>query len=84
MKPGQIVIATAGKEKLQKFVVVKVEDKFVYLANGKRLKASKPKKKSLIHIRLCKGEVVDLTEKELLEERVNAKIRNGLKRSKDV
>lgn len=84
MRIGQIVIATAGKEKLQRFVVVKAEGNFVYLADGKRLKAIKPKKKSLKHIKLCKGEMVDLTEGELLEERVNAKIRNGLKRSKNV
>ena len=84
MKIGQIVIATAGKEKLQTFVVVKAEGNFVYLADGKRLKAIKPKKKSLKHIKQCKGEMVDLTEGELLEERVNAKIRNGLKRSKNV
>ena len=84
MKIGQIVIATAGKEQLQSFVVVKLEDKFVYLADGKRLKAAKPKKKSLKHIKICKGKMIDLAESELLEERVNAKIRNGLKRSENV
>lgn len=84
MEIGQIVIATAGKEKLQKFVVVKMQENFLYLADGKRLKADKPKKKSLKHIKVCKGEKIDLSEQELCEQSVNAKIRNALKRSNNV
>ena len=84
MEIGQIVIAMAGKEKLQKFVVVKMQENFLYLADGKRLKAEKPKKKSLKHVKICKGEKIDLSAEELSEQRVNAKIRNALKRSINV
>lgn len=78
MQIGNKVKALKGKESGKEFVVVRIDGKFVYLADGKRLKAEKPKKKSLQHIVLCKGEL-PLDEVELLEERVNAKIRKFLK-----
>lgn len=78
MQIGSKVKALRGKESGKEFVVVRIDEKFVYLADGKRLKAQKPKKKSLQHIVLCKGEL-PLDEVELLEERVNAKIKKFLK-----
>ena len=78
MRAGNIVFALAGKEKGGIYVVVKIEDKFVYLADGKRLKADKPKKKSLKHVKMFdKG----IDESEVLDknERVNAKFRKVLK-----
>ena len=51
-KIGNVVIATAGKEKGQLLVIVNLDDKYAYLSDGKRLKASKPKKKSFKHIKL--------------------------------
>ncbi len=78
MKIGKKVKALRGKESGKEYVVVRADEKYVYLADGKRLKAEKPKKKSLQHIVLCNGEL-PLYEGELLEERVNAKIRKFLK-----
>ena len=78
MRAGNIVLALAGKEKGGIYVVVKIDDKFVYLADGKRLKADKPKKKSLKHVKMFdKG----IDECEVLDknERVNAKFRKILK-----
>lgn len=78
MKIGNVVLATAGKEKGQIFVIVKLDDKYVYLSDGKRLKATKPKKKSYKHIK--KYTLKSLKESEVLDknERVNAKIRKFL------
>ena len=45
MKIGNVVLATAGKEKGQIFVIVKLDDKYVYLSDGKRLKATSLRKK---------------------------------------
>ena len=75
---GNVVEATAGKEKGQLFVVVGLNDKYAYLSDGKRLKASKPKKKSFKHIKMFCSKV--LSEAELLDEneRINAKIRKIL------
>ena len=78
MKKGCVVEALAGKEKGQIFVVINLDDKYAYLSDGKRLKASKPKKKSLKHIKLFCSNF--LSEAELLDqnERINAKIRKFL------
>jgi len=84
MENGNIVIAQAGKEKGERLVVVRQDEKYVYLADGKRLKADKPKKKSLKHIKICGKEKLTLDAEELKLERVNAKIREFLKRSKHV
>lgn len=86
MKIGNVVLATAGKEKGQLFVIVKLDDKYAYLSDGKRLKTIKPKKKSFKHIKLYGSEA--LSEDQVLDknERVNALIRKFLskKRSEHV
>lgn len=86
MKIGNVVTALAGKEKGQIFVIVRLDDKYAYLSNGKRLKRDKPKKKSLKHIKLYDEEA--LTEGVLADknQRVDALIRKFLskKRSEHV
>ena len=78
MKIGQVVQASAGKEKGQIFVIINIDDKYAYLSDGKRLKTSKPKKKSFKHLK--KFGSYFLNEADLLDqnERVNAKIRKFL------
>lgn len=82
MEIGSIVKACAGKEKGEIFVVVATEGNFVYLADGKRLKKEKPKKKSLKHVKLFGSE--KLTPDIVLDtnERVNAKIRKFLQQKR--
>ena len=82
MEIGSIVKAFAGKEKGEIFVVVATEGNFVYLADGKRLKKEKPKKKSLKHVKLFGSE--KLTQEDVLDtnERVNAKIRKFLQQKR--
>ena len=41
IKIGNVVEATAGKEKGGLFVVVGLNDKYAYLSDGKRLKTKK-------------------------------------------
>ncbi len=79
MEKGFVVKAIAGKEKNQVFVVVDVNDKFVFIADGKRLRVNKPKKKSVKHIQ--KVSTKKFSEDELLvkDEKVNASIRKFLK-----
>ncbi|MBE7073554.1 MAG: hypothetical protein E7379_00415 [Clostridiales bacterium] len=78
MEKGCVVKALAGKEKGQIFVLINLDDKYAYLSDGKRLKASKPKRKSFKHIKVFCSRV--LSEAELIDqnERVNAKIRKIL------
>ena len=77
-KIGSAVMALAGKEKGQIFVIVRLDDKYAYLSDGKRLRKNKPKKKSLKHISLYDSQT--LGENEVLDEneRVNALIRKFL------
>ena len=47
---GSVVKAKAGRDKEGFFVVVKSEDKWVFIADGKRRKVESPKKKNLLHL----------------------------------
>lgn len=79
MEKGEVVIATAGKEKNQKFVVVDVKENYVFLADGKRLKVNKPKKKSAKHIQKCSTKEFPADELLIRDEKVNCAIRKFLK-----
>lgn len=83
MKIGSVVLATAGKEKGGLYVVVQMDEKYVYLADGKRLSAFKPKKKSFKHVKLF--ELNGLTQEEVQDanQRVNAKIKKYLNSKKE-
>ncbi len=76
---GDVVIATAGKEKNQLFVVSSVDEKFCFLVDGKRLKIDKPKKKSLKHVQKALKNKFCQEELESEQESVNAAIRKFLK-----
>ena len=80
---GDVVLATAGKEKGNLFIAWRVDEKFCYLVDGKRLKIDKPKKKSLKHV--YKASKISFPEKSLCEkeEKVNAEIRKFLKERKN-
>lgn len=53
---GSIVMAIAGREKKQLFIITKIENQTVYLVNGKNRKIENAKKKNLKHIHLLKRE----------------------------
>ncbi len=76
---GDVVLATAGKEKNQIFVVLKVDASYVWLVDGKRLKLTKPKKKSLKHVQKASKIGFDREKLESGQENVNASIRKFLK-----
>ena len=79
MEKGLVVIAKAGKEKNQLFVVVDVIGKYVFLADGKRLKLSKPKKKSVKHVQKASTKKFPIQDLLIKDEKINAEIRNFLK-----
>ena len=78
MEKGSVVISTAGKEKGQIFVIINIDDKYAYLSDGKRLKTSKPKKKSFKHIRVFGCYFLNDADLFDKNERVNATIRKFL------
>ena len=47
---GTVVKAKAGRDKEGFFVVVKSEEKMVFIADGRRRKVENPKKKNPVHL----------------------------------
>ena len=76
---GDVVVAIAGKEKNQIFVVLSCDEKFCFLVDGDRLKISKPKKKSLKHVQKASKTGFDENLLKTGQENVNAAIRKFLK-----
>ena len=56
-REGMIVWSDAGHDQHQFYVVVAVEGGYVYIADGKRRKVEKPKRKNPIHIKRTASEV---------------------------
>ncbi len=50
IKQGMIVNSDAGHDQNRLYVVVKVDSKYAYIADGKRRKLEKPKRKNFRHI----------------------------------
>lgn len=59
MIPGRIVCSKAGRDKDSFMVVIKVNDKRVYVADGKRRKLDNPKPKNPIHLAKT-GTIIDI------------------------
>lgn len=76
---GDVVVATAGKEKNQIFIVLETDEHYCYLVDGKRLKLTKPKKKSLKHVQKASKIGFDAQKLKSGQEKVNAEIRKFLK-----
>lgn len=49
---GDVVLSTAGKDEGKIFLVVKTEDRYAYLVDGKTRKADNPKRKSVKHLKV--------------------------------
>lgn len=76
---GDVVVATAGKEKNKNFVVLSLDAKYCFLVDGNRLKLNKPKKKSLKHVQKASKSRFSESELATGQEKVNAAIRKFLK-----
>ena len=64
---GSVVKAEAGRDQDRFFVAVAVEDRFVYIADGKERALSRPKRKNVKHISPTgtRLDMTDLTDKKL-------------------
>ena len=69
---GSVVRAKAGRDKDKLFVVLRVEDGFAFIADGRRRKAEAPKKKKLIHLAATHTTLADTMD-------TNRKIRKALR-----
>ena len=76
---GHIVQSLAGHDKGHVFVVLDVQNEFLYLSDGKTRKAEKPKRKKRKHTKKILGIVSPLQERILQGEKVlNSEIRKTL------
>ncbi len=85
---GTIVKSIAGHDQDNLFVIVNVENEYVYLVDGKTRLLSKPKKKKLKHIQVISSVnetfVDQWSSNLLLDSHVKKIIRNELKKLNDV
>lgn len=64
IKVGSIVRSKAGRDKGDLFIVLSLEDNYVYMANGDLRKVDRPKKKKLRHLQGT-GEVSEFVMNKL-------------------
>jgi ribosomal protein L14E/L6E/L27E len=64
--PGEFVYATAGRDKGKCFIVLSVENEYLYLADGRARKVSTPKKKKVKHVEMT-GERDEFILSKLLQ-----------------
>lgn len=83
MQVGDLVIATAGKEKNNFFLVVKVDEKFVYIADGKRVSVTEPKRKNEKHIQKVSKQRFLLGDDVTRDIKYNAAVRKLIKVEKE-
>ena len=73
MKAGSIVTATAGKDRGRLFLVLEVRDGMAFIANGRRRRVQKPKKKSIKHLQemqMCDGQTAALLQSGAVTNRI--------------
>lgn len=51
LEPGRAVLSKAGRDAGRRFVVLRVDETFAYIADGELRKAGTPKKKKHRHLR---------------------------------
>lgn len=65
---GAVVMAIAGREKGEIFLILKADEEYAYIINGQTRTIEKPKKKNKKHLHLlCKSE---LTNFDICQERL--------------
>lgn len=75
---GTVVSSLKGHDKDKLFVILKSENSFVYLADGKNRKKHNPKKKNIKHIVLSRHhipEVESLSDKSIRKQLNRLKIK---------
>ncbi len=66
---GQIVFSKRGRDKGKPFIIINVEDEYVYLVDGDLRKVANPKKKKCKHIQITNDVSSEINIK--IKEHVN-------------
>ncbi|MCD8089962.1 MAG: KOW domain-containing RNA-binding protein [Clostridiales bacterium] len=81
---GQTVYSKSGRDKGEAFIVVGIEGEYLFLADGKRRRLEKPKKKKQIHVQ--KVNRIDEDIKNKIENNLyllDSDLRSSLKKFKE-
>ncbi|MGE5631147.1 MAG: hypothetical protein ACM3TR_08645 [Caulobacteraceae bacterium] len=78
---GQIVESTAGRDKNNKFVVLRIIDgQYVYISDGDLRKVEDPKKKKIKHLKMQNLVAQDIKDKLESNQKIsNSEVRKFLK-----
>ena len=69
--PGAVVLAIAGREKGEIFLILNVDNDNIYIINGQTRTIENPKKKNKKHLHLlCKSELTGLNISQLTDAHV--------------
>ena len=68
---GQVVFSKSGRDKGRPFIIVNIENQYLYLVDGDLRKLEKPKKKKMMHVQKTHDIVEDIKTK--LEEGIGLK-----------
>ena len=68
LEVGQIVFSKSGRDKGRSFIVVSVEEEYVYLADGDLRKVENPKRKKNKHIQRT-NDVINWIKQKIIEDR---------------
>ena len=80
IQKGDIVLAVAGRDKNQLFMVLDIIDNQIVIANGRRRRISKPKKKKLKHVLYKCRPNIQVRNKLLIGEKIlDAHLRKAIK-----
>lgn len=67
IKPGTIAVSKAGHDRYRVYLVIRVEDKYAFLTDGRLRPLEKLKKKNIAHLRLL-GQIEDEQQLQQLSE----------------
>lgn len=77
---GQMVKSVAGRDMGQYFVVVQMDETYIYLVNGNTRRLEAPKKKKKKHVQITHTVAQELADKIRNDDKLsNAEIRRSLK-----
>ena len=77
--PGEIVLATAGRDKGKYFIVLSCAEGFVYLCDGKNRRLDNQKRKSVRHISESIGKAEGISFADATGNKAIRKIISGFK-----
>lgn len=75
---GQLVRSLAGHDKGQIFVVVEIEEDYIWLADGKSRLLTNPKKKKIRHIQKINTNIYDLSRDVDIHNFKDIDVRNSI------